>query len=183
MKKVLLAAALVASCGLAMAEQGGYVGALVGLGYIDTNCAGASQCDRSNTAFKVYGGSEFSPGFSVEAAYTNFGQSKSVAGAVTRKFDAYAFSVAVAYRAAFIPRLPQLQGVGRIGIASVNAKSNVTGSVEEAVVKAKPYFGLGLDFAVGKGLTLAGAIDGVSASTESESRTSYLFGVGAQYAF
>jgi OmpA-OmpF porin, OOP family len=173
MKKILLAAALTAVCGVAAAQ--GYAGALIGMGKIDGCIGGGISCDDSDTAFKIYGGYELGEGWSAELAYTNFGELTLTSGANTLKTKVTGFSVAAAYRYSFNS---DITGVARIGLGMLDGKNsggitNVSVAVDDS---AKLMFGLGLEYNLADNIKLVGAFDAISADAT-------LFGIGAQVGF
>lgn len=172
MKKILLAAALVASCGVASAQ--GYAGAVAGISQFSVDCLGLS-CDKSDTAFKVYGGYALSPELSVEVAYTDFGQIK--IGGVAGLAEATAWSVVAAYR---LSLATDLVGVGRLGLGIVSAEARATNgglSYRQESSGANLYAGLGLEYAVNKDFKVVGAVD------LADNGDVYMFGLGAQVGF
>ena len=180
MKKILLATALVASCSTAMAVEG-YAGALIGLSHLNADCTGVASCDNSDTAFKIYGGSEFSPNLSIELGYTSFGTAKSsITPGVAVKIKTHAFSVVAAYRANVTP---SLAAVGRLGLASVTATATVVGAGEEDELKVKPYLGIGMDYAIGKNIKIVGALDATTMSISGQRGGIYVVGVGTEVGF
>ncbi len=160
----------------------GYVGALIGMGTITTSCAGIASCskDDSDTGYKLYGGSAFTPNLSLELGYTTFGKSSAQVNGSARELKAHAFSVVGAYR---INVTPSLAAVGRLGIASVQAKFNVNGASVDDDLKVKPYLGLGVDFALGKNIKIVGAADVTTASVAGDTARIYLIGAGAEVGF
>jgi len=178
MKKILLAAALAASCGLASAQ--GYVGALVGLTSIAIDCAPGLSCDDSDTGFKLYGGYEVAPNIAIEVGYTNFGKVSASAGAYNAELKGTALSLVGAFRVAFSP---EFTGVARLGLASVKGKvsDNVGGSASDSSIKL--YTGLGLEYAMSKDIKLVGAFDLTNVEVDGDSGTAYIAGVGAQIGF
>lgn len=171
MKKILLATALLASAGFASAQ--GYVGALAGLSKVNQEGCFIAACDDSDTGYKVYGGYEVLPHLSIELGYTDFGKFNS---GTTAEIKATALSVSAAYR---VPFTRELEGVGRLGLASVKTKW-FGGSGTEA----KLYAGIGLDYALSKDFKLNAAIDLTQAeAANGNSGGIYLFGVGAQVGF
>ncbi len=164
MKKILLAAALAASCGLASAQ--GYAGALIGMSQFSVDCPVAS-CDKSDTAFKIYGGYEVADGIAVEVGYTDFG---TLGVGTTGKIEASVLSVVGAFR---FPLSADLTGVGRLGLGYVSANSDV-GPSEDAT---NLYAGLGLEYAASKDFKIVGTFD------LADNGDVYLFGIGAQIGF
>lgn len=66
-----------AACGPALAQ--GYLGAGLGQVRVDIDCTGTLSCDKTDTAYKVYGGTMFSPNLGVEAAYYDHGKLRQTA--------------------------------------------------------------------------------------------------------
>ncbi len=174
MKKILLAAALVASCGLASAQ--GYAGALVGLTSVGYDCPTGASCDDSDTGFKLYGGYEVSPNLSVEVGFTDFG--KGEIGNVSAK--ASALSLVGAYRVAFTP---EFTGVARLGLASVKGKLSNNAGYSASDSNIKLYAGLGLEYALSNDMKLVGAFDLTNAEVENNDANVYIVGIGAQIGF
>ena len=183
MKKILFAAALSAACGLASAQ--GYAGAVAGLAKANFDCR-ASSCDDSSTGVKVYGGYEVNPNISVEVGYINFGKVKLKGSASTSEVKGSAFVVTSAFR---FPIAAQVNGVGRLGLASAKAKysSDLPGVESNSTSATKLYAGMGLEYAIAKNIKLVGAFDMTGADVEiggrAESNTVYLLGAGVQAGF
>jgi OmpA-like transmembrane domain len=164
MKKILLAAALVASCGAASAQ--GYAGALIGLSQARNDCGGL-DCDKSDVALKLYGGYEVTEGMAIEVGYTNFGKVKVGSTAEVKKS---ALSVVAAVR---YPLSPTLMGVGRLGLGYVSATSNVADSTKAFNL----YAGLGLEYELTARMKVVGAVD------TADNLDAFLFGAGLQMGF
>ena len=165
MKKFLAAAALLAISGVASAQ--GYVGAVIGMSKYDVDCTPLT-CDKSDNAFKVYGGVHVNKEWAVEVAYSDF-------GAVNTTFDrelvhASVLSVVGAYR---VPFTPSFNGVARLGLGFVNADSNFTTSQNSVNL----YAGLGLEYAITKSVKVVGMAD------LADSGDVFLFGAGLQADF
>lgn len=178
MKKILLAAALAASCGLASAQ--GYVGALVGLTSIAIDCAPGLSCDDSDTGFKLYGGYEVAPNIAIEVGYTNFGKVSASAGAYNAELKGTALSLVGAFRVAFSP---EFTGVARLGLASVKGKVSDNAGDSASDSNIKLYTGLGLEYAMSKDIKLVGAFDLTNVEVDGDSGTAYIAGIGAQIGF
>lgn len=178
MKKILLAAALAASCGLASAQ--GYVGALVGLTSIAIDCGPGESCDDSDTGYKLYGGYEVAPNIAIEVGYTDFGKVTASAGAYNAELKGTALSLVGAFRVAFSP---EFTGVARLGLASVKGKvsDNLGNSASDSNIKL--YTGLGLEYAMSKDIKLVGAFDLTNVEVDGDSGTAYIAGIGAQIGF
>ncbi|MDO9237311.1 MAG: outer membrane beta-barrel protein [Aquabacterium sp.] len=178
MKKILLAAALAASCGLASAQ--GYVGALVGLTSIAFDCGPGQSCDDSDTGFKLYGGYEVAPNISIEVGYTDFGKAKVSEGADRAEYKGTALSLVGAFRVAFTP---EFTGVARLGLASVKGKFSDSLGASASDSNIKLYTGLGVEYAMSKDIKLVGAFDLTNVEIDGQSGTAYIAGVGAQIGF
>jgi len=161
MKKILLAAALTAVCGVAAAQ--GYAGALIGIGKLSTDCA--ADCDKSDTAFKAFVGYEVAPGWAIEGSYYSLGKYQ-VEGDEA-KLSAFGFGGA--YR---FDLMQDVKGVARVGIAQVKVKGGDSDT--------RPYLGLGAEYALGDGITISGGWDMVSFP---DSDKVNVFGIGAQVGF
>jgi opacity protein-like surface antigen len=87
MKKSIASAALAATClapavalaqgtGLTMPYERnfwGHVGLSLGKSELDATCTGGLRCDKTDTAWRVYGGGRFNNIFGGEIGYTDFG--------------------------------------------------------------------------------------------------------------
>lgn len=174
MKKVLLAAALTAVCGVAAAQ--GYAGALIGMSKFD--CPAPLTCaDDTDTAFKIYGGYDMGSDVSIEVGYTNFGEIPVASGAISGTAKASALSVVAAMR---FPLMTDLVGVGRLGLGYVDVKANASNGAVAAQAESSEinlYAGLGLEYALTSDIKIVGQFD------LADNGDLYLFGVGAQVGF
>lgn len=185
MKKIttalFAAAALLASSG-AMAQA--YVGGALGLSSLDGACDGADiPCDEDDTGFKIFGGYKFTPNIAIEGSYVDFGKASASEPGWSASVAATSFGVGVA---GFYDFNSVLTGVGRIGLASNQAKAQGGGlglSYSESESNVKPYFGLALGFKVARGLRIEGGIDFTSFELEGEDFNARLISVGVRYEF
>ncbi|RZI74184.1 MAG: porin family protein [Pseudomonas sp.] len=147
-------AALTAFAGAASAQA--YVGGTVGFSNFSVDCPSFNNCDKQDTAFKVYGGFTLAPHWAIEAAYIDFGSTTATVGPVrTYNVDTSAFIVNGAYRWDFSPKWA---GVARLGLASVNSDlASIVGSDSDSPIKL--YAGLGIEYAVAKNIKIVGALD------------------------
>lgn len=178
MKKVLLAAALVAACGAASAQ--GYAGAVAGLAKFNSDCAPGVSCDDSDTGYKVFGGYQLNPNVSIELGYTDFGQAEGRAGGLRETLKAKAYSVVGAFRTSFAP---EWTGVARLGLASVKGERDTNFGLSESDSSIKLYAGLGVEYALSESFKITGAFDLTSADVGDDSGAVYLLGLGAQIGF
>jgi OmpA-OmpF porin, OOP family len=175
MKKVLLAAALTAVCGVAAAQ--GYAGALIGMSKLNTDCVPTVSCDDTDTAFKLYGGYNVSDNVSAELAYTNYGKVTLTGAGGSGEVKYHGISVGAAMR---FPLTTDFTGVGRLGLAFLKGKasaSGVGGSASATASSTELYAGLGFEYAAMSDVNIVGAFD------ITDGGDVYLFGIGAQVGF
>ncbi|MBI5926576.1 MAG: outer membrane beta-barrel protein [Aquabacterium sp.] len=193
MKRILLAAALVALTGAVGAEMTSFrIGATLGSARIDMDCSGTTTCDKTDTSFKIYGDYRLSDMWAVEAGYMKLGQLKATAydpGDSTTSESTVKVTapyLALAGRAEIIP---DLNCVVRVGLARVRTEMHVTEptlpvDLRLKTIKVKPYVGLGLEYSImptlqavaGADFTHAEAHDLVTGTVRS-------FNLGVQYGF
>lgn len=68
--------ACVATCLTGLASAQGYVGLGIGESRAKLDCTGADLCDKTDTAYRLYGGYEFGPNLAVEAVYYDQGKAR-----------------------------------------------------------------------------------------------------------
>lgn len=179
MKKALplLALAALFASGSALAQ--GYVGGSLGLTQQDPNCAGWSSCDKSDTGLKVYGGYKLTKEWALEVAYTDFGSVGLRSGPASGSYSVSALSAGGAF---FLPLAPKFTGIGRFGLASVDADYSApfSGSSESSI---EPYFGLAVAYTLTPKLSATGSFDYMNADYPNGSGNAILFGIGLSYAF
>ena len=73
-KRIVVACAAAGLAGIASAQ--GYVGFGVGQSRAKLDCAGTDTCDKTDTAFRLYGGYQFNPNLALEAAYYDQGKAR-----------------------------------------------------------------------------------------------------------
>ncbi|MET0334851.1 MAG: outer membrane beta-barrel protein [Rhizobacter sp.] len=185
MKKTLLALAATFACTLAShtaLAQSYYVGIAAGVTNQDVNCSGWSNCDKSDTGFKLYGGFKLSKAIALELGYTDFGSASLSLGGLRGSYSASALSAGGAF---FLPLTPKLTGIGRAGLAYVDGDYSggvfgVNGGSESGI---EPYIGFGLAYALTPKLSLTGSFDYMRADYPRGSGSARLLGLGLSYAF
>lgn len=193
MKRILLAATLVALTGMAGAEMTSFrIGATVGSARIDMDCSDSTTCDKSGTSFKIYGDMRLTDMWSVEAGYMKLGQLKTTdfdpndSTTSESKVTVTAPYLALAARVGIIP---DLNGVVRVGLARVRTQLRVTEPtipVNEKIaqIKVKPYVGLGLEYTIQPNLQAVAGADFTQAEvSELVTGTVRSFNLGVQYGF
>lgn len=71
-KRIAAACAAAVLSGIASAQ--GYVGLGVGQSRAKFDCTGADTCDKTGTAYRLFGGYQFTPNLALEAAYYDQGK-------------------------------------------------------------------------------------------------------------
>ena len=186
MKHIFLgAAALILSTAVG-AET--YIGGALGFSEIEANCDFTTSCDKSDTGFKIYGGYVLPrsplPNLALEVGYTDFGQAHArTTSLVDRTVSVTALTFGAAMRLKFTP---ELNGVGRLGLAYVEGKDNgigVFGLGAKSNSDMNMYVGLGLEYALNKQWKLTGSADFTSYDTGNQSGSARLMSIGAQYGY
>lgn len=177
MKKILCAAVLAGLAGAASAQ--GYVGALAGMSRYSADCAGATDCDKSGSAGKIYGGYAESPNWAYEVGYINFGEASRDGGLRPGKVKSSALLVGGAYRSAVAT---DVTTVLRLGIARVKSEGE-TAVGSQSDNKVTFYAGLGLEYAVTKSIKVVAGWDFTRFEVADEDGMLHSFGLGAQVGF
>lgn len=181
MKKIVSAALLALAMGGACAQA--YVGGNFGFTHINADCSGYSSCDTKDTGYKLTGGYKLDQHFALEMSYIDFGKVTAKRFGVNYSVEVDAITLAGALRANFAPNLG---GVVRLGVASVDSKGSSSGGpyyASDSQNKTKAYFGLGLEYAFNqrvKGLLEA---DFTNAERYGETASVRMFSAGVQYNF
>ena len=162
MKKALLAVTLGLGAALAslpaaaqLSMSGFYVGAGVGQAKAKDFCGGGpfDSCDDKDTAWKIFGGYQFTRNFAAEFGYARLGKfNASLAGLTDdSKVTAWEASALGAW-----PILPQLSVFGRLGLyrATVKETTNFAGDFDHD--NNDWTFGLGLQYDITRNLGVRG---------------------------
>jgi OOP family OmpA-OmpF porin len=105
-----------------MVTMPGYVGLSGGRATTDIDCTGASPCDRSDTAWKLFGGYLFHPNFGVELDIRDHGEA-SLTGTVGGASQSGRFSTeSVGLYALATAREGGLSGFAKLGLATTRAR-------------------------------------------------------------
>lgn len=174
MMKKLMVAAVLAMAGAAAFAQGGYVGALIGLGQINAQCDGS--CDRNAGTYKVLGGYEFANRFGLEVAYTNYGEYQ-VAG--YGDVEAEAYSAGVTYRWLFGR---DWDGTLRGGVSSVRTtwSSPFTAGKNS---DASLYAGFNVGYHFAQNAKLVAGVEATSVKVADDNGALVTGSVGIQFGF
>jgi OmpA-OmpF porin, OOP family len=151
-----LSAALVALPAAAQMNMSAfYAGVGVGQSKAKDWCGGggADTCDDKDTAWKVFGGYQFTPNFAAEIGYSKLGKFHASLAGLTddAKVTAWELSALGAW-----PILPRFSVFGRLGLyrATVKETTNFAGDFEHD--NNDWTFGLGLQYDVTRNLGLRG---------------------------
>lgn len=180
--KIGLLAAVAMMCGSAMAQ--GYVAFGVGPSHFNLDCSGATSCDNNDTAFKIVGGYTLGSGFSAELGYANFGKARASDPTVSGSVKGDGMTLGAAYQYQFNR---DWGGAARLGLARM--KTTVSGSVagvgsgSMSETHTAPYYGLGVNYMVGKSWKIEGGVDFSKVEASGEKATVRAITIGAGYAF
>jgi OmpA-OmpF porin, OOP family len=158
MYKKTAIAALLAASGLVStaAFAQGYVGVSGGLSRWDVDCSGASSCDKSDTAFKIFGGYNLNPTFAIEGAYVDLGKATASGGGISADAKGTGFEIAGVIKAPFTR---EFTGFAKLGVARMEGKVSGSGfgfSASDTETSTQFVGGLGLSYALSKEMALRG---------------------------
>ena len=195
-RSILSAAALFASAFVipAMAQSSSipangrpYFGAAIGESKVNAGCDAGVNCDRTDTAAKIYGGWEFPNHFAAELTYANLGKFKADNGVDFSEAKGSWWGLGGAYRPDFGNGWG---GVARLGAAYTEGKVDYSlGGVGGSETRNDwhPYYGLGVNYEISKGVKLEADWDNTQISTRAQgiSSTNYVntYSLGASFAF
>jgi OmpA-OmpF porin, OOP family len=156
MKKIGMALAAVCATVIssgAMAQA--YVGGAVGAGKVNLSCEGTDNCDRSGTAYKLFGGYSVAGGGIFEAGFLNFGNLEGNIEGISADLKTRAFTISAGYRG----EIANGWGVNaRLGLAKVKSELSLLG-ISVSQTEYKPYVGLGVNYALTKQIRLEAGAD------------------------
>jgi OmpA-OmpF porin, OOP family len=189
MKRIVtstLFAASMALAGMAQAQEG-YVGLGVGQSRADVDCTGTLSCDKTDTAFKLYGGYMFMPNFGVEGGYHNLGKFKAtfvdnVLGTVNSEFKGDGFAL---FGVAAYP-IDQFSVFGKLGFASTKIKLSASAagaSASQSDRSTNVAWGLGAGYKFTKELGARAEFERFRAEFQGEKDDINVFSIGLQYSF
>jgi OOP family OmpA-OmpF porin len=155
-RKVLGAALVlsfvVAPAAFAAGEQAKDLYAGVSLGQAKYKSSDVSFSDKTDTAWRIYGGKQFTQNVGVEFGYRNLGHAK---------FDAAASgkgeSRADGYDLAVVGTLPVTDAIGvtaRLGLYRWEANSSVNGGMTGSAASISPTYGVGAKLGIAKDVAL-----------------------------
>ena len=153
LSRLAIASGLLLGLGLTQAAQAqmgalpGYVGLSGGRTTTDIDCSGALTCDRTDKAWKIFGGFLFHPHFGVELDYRDQG-SASLSRTVGGVTDSGRFSTeSLGLYALATAREGALSGFAKLGLATTRARGvdevAALGAAERQT-HTRPAVGLGL---------------------------------------
>ena len=126
-----------------------YIGASVGKADLDFDCAGFTGCDTKDTAWRVFGGYQFSRHFSAELGYANLGEASFVDPVDPINVEGTAWDISAV--GAF-PVGP-VSIFGRLGLYSADIEASGPGGSADAS-NTGILFGVGVQYDFNKNLGL-----------------------------
>ena len=163
----------------------GYVSLGLGQSHLNADCSGIPSCKTNDTAVKVTGGYNLGSGFSAELGYMDFGKFSANDGAGTSvDVKPSAWTLGAAYT---MPFTPQWSGSVRLGAArvhtDVSAAVTGVGSGSASETKTKPYYGLGVDYAVAQNVKVGFGADFTQAEFQGAKNNVRALTLGLTYGF
>lgn len=179
---VLLLTSLSAACS---AQH--HVGLGLGQGSFKLSCDGRVACQRDDTSVKAYLGYRLTQALSAELSYTDHGTSTlrtSINGAVVHtRIDHSSVGLAAVVRH---PLAADWTAVGRLGISQIRTRfDNSYAGMDlgsETTHSTRPFFGLGLEYALAKGWSTVLSADLSHAKAGASEGRLRTVNVGLQYA-
>jgi OmpA-OmpF porin, OOP family len=123
----LTAAGLVVTSGAmaqAQPDRGWYAGISLGQSDLKDACSGVPNCDKKDTAWKIFGGYQINPMFAAELGYSDLGKASASAAGVSASVEATAWELV---GVGAFPINNQFSVFGKLGVyrAEVKGRSNV----------------------------------------------------------
>ena len=147
--KLLIAAlslAALAFAGSALSQQkesGIYIGGALGQAEQSDQCSSTApgvSCDNKDSAWKIFGGFQFSRYFAAELGYANLGEASASAGAVSATDEATAIELVAL---GMFPVVERFSIFGKLGFASVDVDTPLGGDT-----KTELTYGIGAQYDV-----------------------------------
>lgn len=179
-------AAATALSGPVMAQ--GYVGLSAGQVKVNIDCSGTLTCDRSDTAYKVFGGYMFTPNLGVEAGYYNQGKVSQTAtddllGDVSATWKGNGLGL---FGVASMP-FDRASVFAKLGVVSTKVKldavSSVAGAASGSDRNTNFGWGLGAGYEFTKNIGGRVEFERVRIEFEGEKRNADLLTIGLVYRF
>lgn len=186
MKNTILFAMIAAAVAAPLAAQaeGAYIGGNVGRSEQKIDVARQSL-KESTTAFKIYGGYNYTQNFGVEAGYADLREASISGGGATATSKPRALYVAAT---GTLPVNEQFSVFGKLGVSANRTKigARYTGFNESVTDnQTSPFIGVGAAYVLNKNVSLVAEYEnfGKVAKDGSDSVKADLLSVGVRYAF
>lgn len=175
-----MATGILASAG---ASAQSYVGASVGQSKWAVDCSGATSCSDTDTAYKVFGGYNFSQNLAVEATYSSLGTINATVGTISADIKASSFDVAAMFKA---PVSKDWVLFAKLGVGAVKGEVDASmGSVSGSTTKnaTQAVAGVGAIYNVGQDFGIRADIDTRKVDLVGSSGNVTNVSIGAQVSF
>lgn len=159
-----------------------YVGGSLGWGHVPTDCTADYRCQENDVGYKLYVGYADTAAVAAELGLIQFGKARLTATASSGRIEVKgrAITLALAFRAQLAGGL---QGVARVGAASVTMSERSNFGLADQGTTLQPYLGLGLEYALTPALKGSVSADVTEGRTERDRGNFLLVGAGLQYGF
>lgn len=186
---VAAGAALASTAASAQTDAQAYVGGGVGQSRADVDCTGSTVCDKTDTAFKIFGGYMFTKNFGLEGAYYNQGKARLEGtdpelGTMVAEYKGRGFGI---FALGAMPLGDGFSVFAKLGAVSakitVDATSSSVGSGSQSERHTNFGWGVGAAYEIVKQLDVRLEWERIRVQVLDEKRNADLLTLGLQYRF
>ncbi len=189
--RILLATLVAAGAAFAStaASAQAYLGGAVGQSRADVDCTGSTRCDKTDTAFKLFGGYMVTKNFGIEGAYYDQGKARLEGtdpelGTMVAEYKGRGFGV---FTLGSLPVSDALSLFAKLGAVSakitVDASSSTAGSGSQSERHTNVGWGVGAAYEIVKQLDVRLEWERIRVKVMDEKRNADLLTLGLQYRF
>jgi OOP family OmpA-OmpF porin len=181
---IALAALASAACLVATpARAQGYMGVSIGEARASLDCGGATLCDKTDTAYKVFAGFMSTPNFGIELGYNDLGKARLGDATSSTDFRGYDFGVYGLLVAPF----DRLSVFGKLGVVATRIKGKTASIVPPVTERTETHtdlgWGLGAGYEFSRKVGVRAEFARTRAEFQGQTRDVDLFSVGVLYRF
>ena len=150
-----------------------YVGASIGSSKADNHCTNQSNCEDSDTSWKVYGGYRISDLITLQGGYVNLGELKS--GTTTSETKGFSGSALASY-----PVNDQITVFGKAGFFKWTTETSQGKEMDDI----DPLLGVGADYQINDNMSIRGEWENyksIATSATGESSDIQMLSVGMTF--
>lgn len=163
-----------------------YAGASVGQSKSNIDCAGTLKCDKTATAYKIFGGYQIDKIFAIEGTYFDLGKNRAelkyngVTTSNTVKSSGFELAGLAKY-----DFTEDLSGFVKLGVArvSADASSSAVGKFNVSTNSTQAVYGVGMNYKLTKDVALRAELESRRSKLFDETARVNTLTVGAQMSF